>query len=83
MQVPVMPGTPGIDRAPDIWGRVTQVLEWIEGEILRTHGKAFSSHPDLSALSWWKRILTRLLLGIEHLIAEAASVLVREALERI
>ena len=81
MKVPEMPGTPGIDRAPDLWGRVTQVLEWIEGELTGTHGKTFSSHPDLSGLSWWKRMLMRLVLGLEHLVAEAATVLVREALE--
>ncbi|MBY6014211.1 NAD(P)-binding protein [Qipengyuania gaetbuli] len=83
MKVPVMPGTPGIDRAPDLWGRMAQVLEWIESELLGTHGKTFSSHPDLSALSWWRRILTRLLLGVQHLVPQAASVLVRDALELV
>ena len=81
LSVPVMPGTPGIDKAPDLWGRVVQMLEWIESEVLGTHGETFSNHPDLSGLSWWRRMLTRLLLGIEHLVAEAVTVLVKEALE--
>ncbi|WP_100260553.1 NAD(P)-binding protein [Qipengyuania seohaensis] len=78
--VPVMPGTPGITKAPDIWGRIAEVLEWIESEMLGTHGITFSDHPDLSSLPWWRRMIVRILLGIEHIVAEAASVIIRDAM---
>ncbi|MBO6610131.1 NAD(P)-binding protein [Altererythrobacter sp.] len=82
INMPSMPGTPGIDIAPDIWGRMQQILEWIEEAITHTLEPAFGG-PDPSNLPWWKRMLYRLIIGIEHGIAHAATILIKEALELI
>lgn len=40
IDAPLMPGVPGVDLAPDIWGRIAQMLGWIGSRI-------FDLDPDL------------------------------------
>ena len=67
-QLPVFPGTPGIDPPPSLLGRIVQGIEWLIGELKGPHAAALAGHANAP---WWRRALDRVLgwLGqeAEHL----------------
>lgn len=62
IDLPVMPGTPGIDPPPSLWKRIVQFLEWLEHRILHRHAPAFPpGRPARRPKSAWRRIVASLL----------------------
>lgn len=84
IDAPVMPGTPGIDLAPDIWERIAQMLGWIGNRI-------FDLDPDLPSVSpdkkhWWDpvtRFFRRILGLAQRVVIHAGVWLVKQALELV
>ena len=78
--LPVFPGTPGIDSPPSVLGRIVQAIEWIIGELKGPHAAALASH---TAAPWWRRLLDRV-LSLMGRTAEAAGLdLLRAAVDLI
>lgn len=68
IDLPVMPGTPGIDAPPSLWKRIGQFLEWLEHRVLHVHCPAFPpGQPAGGPVPLWRRIIhfVRRLLGRE------------------
>lgn len=82
INLPVFPGTPGIDEPPSIFTRMFQFLEWMLGQLKGPHAAHFPSGSPSNA-PWWKKALDWLLSligrGVEHL----ALALLRDAMALI
>lgn len=81
IDAPVMPGTPGIDLAPDIWGRIAQMLGWIGDRLLDLdpQGPAPVPHWYDPAVRFLRRILGLVQDGVIHV----GVWLVRETMELV
>ncbi len=78
--LPVFPGTPGIDPPPSLLGRVVQAIEYFLHQLQGTHAAVIAGHANAP---WWRRLIDRVLgwLGRE---AEAVGLdLLRAAVELI
>ena len=82
IDLPVFPGTPGIDQPPSIFERVFQFLHWITRQLSGPHAAHFQSGMAADA-PWWRKALNWLLgligRGVEHL----AISLLRDAMALI
>ena len=69
IELPVFPGTPGIDEPPSIFGRMVQFIEWMLGQLKGQHAAHFPSGLPAGA-PWWRKALDWLLSligrGVEH-----------------
>lgn len=79
IDAPVMPGVPGIDIAPSIWGRIAQMLRWIQDGILGL--EAEGPAPPQGWLAKVGRFLRRILGAAQDAVAQAGVWMVRESLE--
>ena len=80
IDAPIMPGTPGIDIAPSIWGRIAQMLRWIEDAIL-----GIKAQERVNRGTGWiakiARFFRRIVGAVEDGVAEAGAWLLKETLE--
>lgn len=84
IDAPVMPGTPGIDLAPDIWGRIAQMLGWIGDRILDLDPDLPSATP--AEKHWYDpvtRFFRRLFGLVQDGVIHAGVWLVKETLELV
>ena len=81
IDAPVMPGTPGIDIAPSIWGRIAQMLRWIQDGILDIEAEAAARPPRTGWLTAVARFVRRILGTVEDAVAHVGVWLLKEALE--
>lgn len=81
IDAPIMPGTPGIDIAPSIWGRIAQMLRWIQDGFLGLDGEPPVHPPRPGWLAAMARFLRRMLGAAQDAVASAGVWLLREALE--
>ena len=79
-ELPVMPGTPGIDPAPSLLERIGQAIAWLLGELEGSHRAVLSGH---AAAPWWRRAIDRMLGWLGHKIEAAGLDLLRGALQLI
>ena len=56
--LPVFPGTPGIDPPPSFLARVVQAIEYILHELQGKHAAVLAGHTEAS---WWRKLLDRVL----------------------
>lgn len=82
VELPVFPGTPGIDAPPSIFGRMVQFLEWILGQLEGPHAAHFKGGSAPGA-PWWRRALDALLALIGRGVEHVALGLLREAMALI
>ena len=80
IDAPIMPGTPGIDVAPSIWGRIAQMLRWIEDNILGLRAEA-RVNRGTGWLAKVTRFFRRAIGAVEDGVAEAGAWLLKETLE--
>ena len=57
-ELPVFPGTPGIDPPPSLLGRVAQAIEYILHQLQGPHAAVIAGH---AAAPWWRRSIDRVL----------------------
>ncbi|MEQ1497388.1 MAG: NAD(P)-binding protein [Novosphingobium sp.] len=82
IDLPVFPGTPGIDEPPSIFGRMVQFIEWILGQLEGDHAAHFPAGPAAGA-SWWEKAIAWLLGLIGRGIEHAALALLRDVMALI
>ena len=84
IDAPVMPGVPGVDLAPDIWGRIAQMLGWI-GDRIFDLDPDLPSHPnaDPSWVDAVERFLNRVVDIVQDGLVHAGVWLAREAMELV
>ena len=79
-ELPVFPGTPGIDPPPSFLARAVQAIEYILHEFEGRHAALIAGHADAP---WWRRLLDRVLgwfgrgleaVGLDLLRAAAALI---------
>ena len=79
-ELPVFPGTPGIDPPPSFLTRAVQAIEYILHEFEGRHAALIAGHADAP---WWRRLLDRVLgwfgrgleaVGLDLLRAAAALI---------
>lgn len=84
IDAPVMPGTPGIDLAPDIWGRIAQMLGWIGDRIF--HYDPELPTPPEEEPGWAnaiERFLSRVVGIVQDGLIHAGVWLAREAMQLV
>lgn len=83
IDAPVMPGIPGIDVAPDIWGRIAQMLGWIGDRLLDLDPDG----PPAPAEPHWydpiTRFFRRLFGVVQDGVIHVGVWLVRETMELV
>ena len=79
IELPVFPGTPGIDPPPSLFTRMFQFLAWILGQLEGPHAAHF--RPGAGAdKSWWQRLIDWLMSVLGSAVEHAALALLREAM---
>ena len=78
--LPVMPGTPGIDPAPSLMHRIGQAIEWLLGELEGKHRAAVLGH---AAAPWWHRVIDRVLGWLGRTVEAGGLDLLRAAITLI
>ena len=78
--LPVFPGTPGIDPPPSFLARVVQAIEYILHELQGRHAAVIAGH---AAAPWWRKVLDRVLSWLGREVTVVGLDLLRAAIELI
>ena len=78
--LPVFPGTPGIDPPPSLLGRVVQAIEYFLHQLQGHHAAVLAGHAKAP---WWRRLLDRVLGWLGHKAEALGLDLLRTAIALI
>ena len=79
-ELPVFPGTPGIDPAPGLLGRIVQAIEYILHQLEGKHAAVIAGR---TAAPWWRRWWDRVLGWLGRKVEAAGLDLLRAAADLI
>ncbi len=78
--LPVFPGTPGIDPPPSLIGRIVQAIEYILHQLQGPHAAVIAGQADAP---WWRRLFDRVLGWLGREVQAVGLDLLRAAIELI